>query len=58
MGVCCVDSKKNIVVNLTRNSTFHKDNEVFSRRRSKRVPENKGGVATKRSSYFVYNNEK
>ena len=57
MGVCCVDSKKNIVVNMTRNSTFHKENEVFSRRRSKRVPENKGGVSTKRSSYFVYNNE-
>lgn len=57
MGICCVDNQKNIVVNVSNSSTVHHEGVVhaFSRRRSKRI--DKGGVSTKRSSVFAYNNE-
>lgn len=56
MGVCCVDNQKNIVVNVNSITNAHEGGvHAFSRRRSKRM--DKGGVSTKRSSIFAYNNE-
>ncbi len=56
MGICCGDNQKN-AIQLNTRASFFKDGDAFSRRRSKRNPDNKGIMSTKRTSFFAYNNE-
>lgn len=56
MGLCCVMSKKNITLNMTNSTQNNIDKGAFSRRRSKRVPNDKD-LGTKRTSVLIYNEE-
>lgn len=54
MGVCCVNHNKDIVYkNQINKKTTLKDGHGFSRRKSY----DRSAIATKRNSFFVYNNE-